>query len=112
MHARARGGSMSRELALRGRIAQVMLAMRPSPITVESLEERYVSYPAYQINRLLAEGLVERCLYLGQAAYRLTELGRQKCPSRRALHAAADTIIAAQEAKEARWHSWSKRASA
>lgn len=112
MHARAKGGSMSRELALRGRIAQVMLAMRPSPITVESLEERYVSYPAYQINRLLAEGLVERCLYLGQAAYRLTELGRQKCPSRRALHAAADTIIAAQEAKEARWHSWSKRASA
>lgn len=103
---------MSRPLELKGRVAQVMLAMRPGPISVEALEERYVSYPAYQINRLLAEGLVERCLYLGQAAYRLTDLGRQMCPSRRALHAAADTIIAAQEAKEARWHAWTKRTSA
>ena len=103
---------MSRPLALKGRVAQVMLAMRPSPVTVESLEERYVSYPSSQLNRLLAEGLVERCLYLGQAAYRLTDLGRQMCPSRRALHAAADTIIAAQEAKEARWHAWTKRTAA
>jgi DNA-binding HxlR family transcriptional regulator len=91
-------------MVIRGTAAQIMLAMRPAPISNAELTERFGSLPSSMLNRLVAEELIERCNdpYIGDA-YRLTYLGQMLCPTRRELYATAEAAIKAQEAKEASW---------
>lgn len=97
--------SKPRPLELRGKTALILLSMRPGPMTLDALEERFGSAPTSQLSRLLANGLVERCQVDGLSAYRITPAGRQRCPTRRALYAGADDAIRQQEAKERAWRS-------
>lgn len=85
--------------ALRGRNAEVMLALRAGPMTAEQIEARYGSTGV--ANTLVRYGLVERTRnrFVG-LAYALTDLGRDQCPSRRALYETADSYLASKEQRE------------
>lgn len=91
---------MSRQIkpneGLRGRSAQVLLALRAGPMTSEQMEARFGTTSSARI--LIGLGYVEihQDPCLGQA-FRLTEKGRIECPSRRALCATSEATLSARE---------------
>jgi len=94
-------GSASKKLPdLRGRLAEVMLSMRPSAISIYALEERFGAFPKGQLDTLRKYKLAEPCFDVeGECAWRLTAAGRNACPSRVFLSASAELVIAAREAR-------------
>lgn len=96
---------------LRGRNAEVMLALRAGPMTAEQLVERFGSYST--ATTLVQYGLVKHSndSFMG-SAYRLTDLGREKCPSRRELYATAEQFMDAQDKHKKLWESDGRRQAA
>lgn len=94
---------------LRGRNAEVLLALRAGPMTIEQLSERFGSDSAART--LAKHGLIEyETDRVVGSVYRLTDKGRALCPSRRDLCATAEAFIAAQEARERGWDSAGRKA--
>ena len=82
---------MTRKIA--GMKALYMLAMRPAPISRSQLEERFGGVSNSILDALVAQGLAEECRAWEGNGWRLTQLGRERCPTRRGMAAQADSNL-------------------
>lgn len=83
---------------LRGRVAELLLSMRPASIASSQIEERFGCRMSSLLSALARHGLIESCYTMEGPGYRLTPAGRERCPTRRELYATAEHYIAQHDA--------------
>lgn len=77
--------------------SRLLLAMRPAPLRIMAIEERFGRDLGEIVSRLVGEGKAERCHDDGgEPAIRLTAYGRSVCPSRRALQLGHSRALASE----------------